>query len=283
MNRTEAIDYLKKLSSLFDVVRYVDIVTHVYLVLNEDGTELVVKAEKCFDVWGRGSACANCISARTVNKKVRSTKFEYINEQVFCIIANYVEIEGRPYSLETVTKVAKEAVAVSDDPGVVIHTIDDYNNKVYHDPLTHSYNRLYLNEHFGDELKNTAVAMIDIDYFKECNDKYGHQAGDCALATVAHVILTHIRHEDSLVRFGGDEFILFFNNIPCQVFKEKLELISRLIKAAQIPEFPEVKLSVSIGGAHCHDKKTELIKRADEMLYQAKKNRGSVVVEKHQE
>src|SRR6185436_1169792 len=83
------------------------------------------------------------------------------------------------------------------------------------DPLTGLYNRRHLLDSFERELhrarrggERLGVMMIDIDYFKRWNDTYGHAAGDAVLRTVAKYMLSLIRGEDILCRYGGEEFVL---------------------------------------------------------------------------
>lgn len=281
MQRSEAINLLKQLQPFFEVVRLVNVFPHTCYVLNETGTDLVPQEKKCFDVWNRGGQCENCISNRTISLKTRSSKLEYIDNTIFSIVSNYVEIEGQAFSLELVSKTDIDTVFSGAYSSFVIKSIDDYNHQLYHDPLTNSYNRLYLNEHFLDILHNVAIAMIDLDHLKLINDSNGHKAGDAALSTIAKVIQSNIRSTDALIRMGGDEFLLIFNNIPYDIFSKKLNTITQQVRAMKLLEFPELTLSISIGGVYGNGTKNELLELADQSLYKAKQNRGSVFIAKH--
>ena len=70
-----------------------------------------------------------------------------------------------------------------------------------------------------------AMAVIDVDDFKHINDNYGHDTGDIVLQSIARTVLSCMRKTDAVVRYGGDEFVIVFYNIPADVFEKKLEKI----------------------------------------------------------
>ena len=88
------------------------------------------------------------------------------------------------------------------------------------------------------------MAVIDLDDFKLWNDTYGHGAGDVVLQTVVKAIRQSIRKTDSLVRYGGDEFLLVMPDVSEEVFLKKLEYIQKQIRDADIPGFSRMRLSV---------------------------------------
>jgi len=148
--------------------------------------------------------------------------------------------------------------------------------RVFTDPLTNTFNRNYLEELQNViNLNNYSVAMLDLDKFKPINDIYGHQAGDFILVQASKIFKTSIRASDILIRYGGEEFLLFIHNrsgSSLQVCERIRESIS---SGNYFYDGNEIKLSVSIG-LHKHpalEKNLhEAIKIADKMLYNAKKN-----------
>lgn len=280
MNKQEAISLLKHLQPFFDVVRLVNIYPHTCYQLNEDGTDLIAAEHKCYEVWNRGGVCANCISSRTINTKSHSTKLEYIDNTIFSIASNYVEVDGEAFSLELVSKIEIDTVFSGLSPSFIINSIDDYNQKLYKDSLAQCYNRLYFDERIPEQMENVAVAYLDIDNMKHINDAFGHAAGDTAISTIASIVKSNIRGTDYLMRIGGDEFVVVFTNIPYVVFANKLVNITKQIAETALPDYPGLKLSSSIGGVYGGGLKSELIKQADELLYQAKQNHGSVAVDR---
>lgn len=119
-----------------------------------------------------------------------------------------------------------------------------------------------------------ALALIDIDYFKNYNDHYGHPAGDTALCQVAGVLDEGRRKADRLYRYGGEEFLLL---MPFTDTDGALVAVSRLISDIQNEAIPHIKspfevITISAGIGVCRDQLPweEVLNSADEALYCAK-------------
>ncbi|WP_053365075.1 GGDEF domain-containing protein [Bacillus sp. FJAT-27245] len=146
------------------------------------------------------------------------------------------------------------------------------------DPLTGLYNmrkfeeKLKSHSHDG---KQMFIAMIDIDRFKEINDKFGHKIGDAAIAKIGNNLMSHCGRDLIVARYGGDEFILYMAAERILTVKQKLEEIRKGAKEANvsIPGNPPFGLSLSIGMAELTSipKLNEAIEEADKQLYLAKK------------
>lgn len=147
---------------------------------------------------------------------------------------------------------------------------------LYIDSLTGVCNRRYYDEHFEDSDDAEAVVVIDVDNFKYVNDQYGHYVGDSVLQNVAETISSGVRKTDTVIRYGGDEFIIIFYRIPADVFKKKLEDIRHAVDMLVIDEYPEIHLTVSIGGVYGTGRTKELFKTADSLMYQAKITKNQV-------
>ena len=159
------------------------------------------------------------------------------------------------------------------------------------DPLTNLYNRRYLEETLpliiaNAKRKNNKVGflMIDVDYFKKVNDKYGHDAGDVILKNVSNILLNSLRESDLAVRFGGEEFLAILTNLKSKndLFKAA-EKIRQTVERAKFNTGKDIiHKTVSIGGALYPDdceKSWECIKFADLALYKAKNSgRNQVVI-----
>ena len=149
---------------------------------------------------------------------------------------------------------------------------------LYIDSLTSVYNRRYYDEHFQGSDDIQAMAVIDVDNFKHINDNHGHDIGDIVLQSIAQTVLSCVRKTDAVIRYGGDEFVIIFFNIPQDIFGKKLERIRHSVDSLIIDDHPELHMSVSIGGAYGIGTIKKLFKAADNMVYQSKKAKNQVTI-----
>jgi diguanylate cyclase (GGDEF)-like protein len=149
------------------------------------------------------------------------------------------------------------------------------------DPLTEAYNREFLQqrlplavEHADRRGEPLAVAMIDIDHFKDVNDQHGHAVGDRVLAEVAQRLRAAIRSGDLLVRYGGEEFLVL---LPGSDAAKAAEIAERMrLKMDSDPiatDGARIDVRISVGVAELRrgsDSGEQLVRRADTALYAAK-------------
>lgn len=109
-------------------------------------------------------------------------------------------------------------------------------HKANYDELTKIFNRRYFNEIMKNEIKesNKTLVLIDIDNFKTINDIYGHNTGDFILRVFANLIKTYLRDKDLFFRFGGDEFIVLFNDLDDKGVIDFMENIREKINKDKI-------------------------------------------------
>ena len=154
----------------------------------------------------------------------------------------------------------------------------DYHHDLYHDVLTNAYNRRFFEKQLRKLVEVDAIAILDLDQFKQINDVYGHQAGDDALRILVSAVTACVRNRnDALVRYGGDEFLLIFPHIPEHVFIKRLEQIRATVQALHMIEYPDLHLTVSIGGVYGACPLDPGIRQADKLLYQAKECRNKCI------
>ena len=118
-----------------------------------------------------------------------------------------------------------------------------------------------------------SLILIDIDYFKKFNDRYGHQAGDAVLCAVADVLKQTIRESDLVARYGGEEFAVVLTDTDIEATKEVAERIRGLIESARFPFNGLIlRLTVSVGIAQIREGEdsTAFVQRADAALYSSK-------------
>lgn len=275
--KEELYKLLQHLNGLHEVARLVDVSKAVVYTVQPDGS-LTETNQRCFSVWGKEHRCENCISAKALASKGYLTKYEFVGTEPFHVTAKYVEFNGRPFILELVSKVDNECLLEAYGKQGFADTIAEYNRKLYVDSLTGAFNRYYLEEQLEHLTDITAIAIMDIDHFKSINDTFGHDAGDVALKMVVDTIKACIRKEDTVIRLGGDEFLLIFEKIPQEKLEERLNHIRKEIGALQNGDYPSMKISVSIGAIVTSDCSSESRKRADQALYDAKQSRNQVKI-----
>ncbi len=152
--------------------------------------------------------------------------------------------------------------------------------KAYKDSLTGLYNRTYLEEIYDQiNLKNYHIALLDIDYFKNINDTFGHEAGDKVLKEVAKILEKNTRKfEDIVIRYGGEEFLIFIRRNPRKLSYQSLNIVERIWEEIQktnikIDNEHTINITASIGLNVSTDNEkfiSEAIKKADVALYRAK-------------
>jgi diguanylate cyclase (GGDEF)-like protein len=158
------------------------------------------------------------------------------------------------------------------------------SQKANSDPLTGLYNRRFMEGFMEREIaravrfqRPVSILFIDIDYFKEINDRYGHQAGDTVLQQVAQLLRAGTREVDCLSRYGGEEFVLSLLETDLWGANQLAEKVRRLVAAWSF-ECPgsdqKLHVTVSIGVATMNPgrpvDKELLIQMADESAYAAK-------------
>ncbi len=161
-----------------------------------------------------------------------------------------------------------------------LKNIAEHDRRFYIDPVTGVYNRRYFDDKLRDLDGEFAFAMLDMDNFKQINDTFGHPAGDAALAAAAQAIKQNVRNGDDIIRYGGDEFFLLLRNMPKESVEKKLESILHAVENAKVKDYPDVKMTISIGGAFEKGKLSQTLRKADIAMYWAKEERNSIYIYK---
>lgn len=221
-----------------------------------------------------------CLCLEAFHNRETQYKFVTYQDKVYQVIARYIEIEGKPGVIEIVQFLQDALFSDHNEKLSLLKKVDDYEKEMYRDSLTKAYNRRFYDEKMKMQKITGGVALIDVDNFKHCNDRYGHRAGDVALITVTKVMNSCIRKGDYLMRIGGDEFVLVLPGATRSVFLEKLKYIDESLMHVQMEGFQDMHITASIGGVmaeHCTVR--DAVSRADDLMYKAKENRNTVVLE----
>ena len=268
---------MRGMEQIFDVVRLVDVKKNTVWTFDEAG-KLKPTNHPCHAVWNKNLPCSNCSSFRAFTQHNQISKLEFNDGKAYQVLSKYIEVDGTPCVLELVSKLKENPLLTVDGRNLLSDNMSAYSQALYRDPLTNAYNRRYYTEQSEAFANAEGVAMIDVDNFKAVNDTYGHQAGDETLRLIVRGIIDCIRSSDILIRYGGDEFLLFFPSIPSDIFASRLEEIRRRVESITVPGFPNFKPTVSIGGVYGAHPLADAIHRADLKMYDAKHERNHVSV-----
>jgi diguanylate cyclase (GGDEF)-like protein/PAS domain S-box-containing protein len=149
------------------------------------------------------------------------------------------------------------------------------------DPLTGVPNRRYLEssiyarlEEFRREGWPFGVLYLDVDNFKLVNDRFGHEAGDRVLRTIARTLDANSRYFDAVGRWGGEEFLAVVHNVDEKSLQEIAERMRMLVEQSVLTDLDSLHVTISIGGTRVSigDTSDSVLRRADANLYIAKKS-----------
>jgi diguanylate cyclase (GGDEF)-like protein len=151
------------------------------------------------------------------------------------------------------------------------------------DPLTGLYNRRFglerLSQEFSRSVRSNeplAVVLFDLDHFKSVNDTYGHQVGDNVLKSIAESVKGALREGDTLMRYGGEEFLAVLPGAGQADLRVVGERMRRIVESSVTSELgTEVRVTISLGGVSFPSADVadleDLIRKADAAMYSAKK------------
>ena len=224
---------------------------------------------KSQSVSQNGWGCVSSFPLKTAQRKIGLINIHSIRQ-------TELSVEQMEF-LETVASHAASALENAILYGIV-------ERESITDGLTGVYNYRYFQKRLREYLslcqrskghRELGLLIIDVDYFKSFNDRFGHQFGDLVLKTVVQVLGLNLREEDILARYGGEEFALLVPEANQDVIFSISEKIRNIVEQTEIvyPQTGElVSITVSIGATlwDPDDSISSIIARADNALYQAK-------------
>lgn len=180
-------------------------------------------------------------------------------------------------------KISQQKILLEEQNRQLVILHDQAQTLSLQDHLTGLGNRRLLEIHFDRAIslahrygKPLSLIMLDVDYFKKFNDTHGHLAGDNVLCQVASVIQSHLREADSAFRYGGEEFLLL---LPVTDLKTAL-VVAEKVRFA-VAQATDVTISLGVSSFRKDATFEEVIKEADDALYEAKRlGRNQVVCAK---
>ncbi len=208
-------------------------------------------------------------------------------EKHFCTSYRVVTTDGTINRIQADGEVTFDAdgsptrmIGTAQDISAIMQTQDDLWHLAHHDPLTGLANRNLLSDRIGQALshanrekKQIAIMMIDLDYFKNINDEFGHDSGDDYLRKTSARISQTLRDDDTLARLGGDEFVvvasIFCLEDAAKVSRKILDAINMPLPLKGTSVTPSASIGIALYPEHGHDIES-LLKAADEAMYEAK-------------
>jgi len=253
--------------------------------------DFVIKFENIIDTILKDSLYQIVILSFSEEEKELSSFIEKIKEinpniKIFIILDYFKEIDLGKYFEKGVDEIILKPFTLNEFKArfsklMKEHYLDIKLQKfIVEDPLTKVYNRRYFEEIIREEIYKAlrqryplSLMMIDIDNFKWYNDTFGHQEGDKLLQIFGKFLWKNVRDKvDKVCRYGGDEFIIIS---PYTSWKNAALIAERICKNWEERNFSSVTLSIGI--SQLIERKTleesvsDLIKRADKAMYEAKK------------
>ena len=159
----------------------------------------------------------------------------------------------------------------------------------YRDPMTGVFNRRFmdrvLNKQIADEIKGRkpiGLLFLDVDRFKSINDTHGHRLGDEAICKVAEVLQNCVRKSDSVIRYGGDEFLVLLRDVSASTVRNIAERIRNDVAESRLAEL-DIRMTTSVGAVYYEPQPDDpldanwLIDCVDHAMYDAKNNGGNQV------
>jgi len=287
------------------LINLFDIKNFVFMEIDIKNKERRVIYETSYDfsdgVYGTSSM--NCRAFRT-GSTVLSTDFDNICDvccesgcNFICLPFDINESYDLVVHIQTQTK--EELKKVKDHLPIITNyfelarpvleskiLMEILTNSTLVDPMTGLYNRRFLDNFIEEDLKardrNFAVLMIDVDFFKQVNDNYGHDVGDKVLRILADILKQEIKGTDLAIRYGGEEFMVLLFDVDSHnalMIANKLRVIFSKREFVAVDKMFSKTLSIGISMYPEHvDTPWHAIKYADVALYEAKNTGRNKVV-----
>ncbi len=181
--------------------------------------------------------------------------------------------------------IANSAKAISEQLSLILANLrlrETLKNQSIRDPQTGLFNRRYMEDSLDRELnraersgKPLVVAMLDLDHFKNLNDRFGHSAGDAVLQEWSNILKSKFRGSDIVCRYGGEEFVIILPEIAPDAAHQRLdqlrEDLRRMIVRQDGQSIESVTVSIGIAYYPVHGRTMlDLLHVADQALYRAK-------------
>jgi len=272
-------------------VYVVDVSTHKLLAVNTAMRRRsgAVVGEPCYkQIYRQDRPCLHCPLENMLADKTsgrRKIVFELFNEaddrwyQMEETLIPWHDGRLAKYSIAVdVTTLKETQNALVEAHAELALTSRELERLATTDQLTGLHNRRRLDETLESEVKRaerygTTLSLIicDVDRFKDVNDLHGHQVGDAVLAAIAKLLRENVRHLDALGRWGGEEFAIICPETALEGAVTLAEKLRETIAEHDLTTVGRKTISFGVSAFRSGDEVTDLVRRADQALYRAKK------------
>ncbi len=281
---------LQTLRMFFDTVRIVNPLTN-HILWQEENGQFVKQQENqpCYGIWGCKRSCENCISIQALRTKETVEKLEYIDRDIFLIMARVMYDGQTEYVVEAIRNVTDSTLIeqIEHKTRVEIQSeIQALNNRLIKDDMIGCYTRMYLDNRLPAMIAQQktpmthpiAVSFFDLDNFKLINDRYGHQVGDQLLRAIGRNLRKQILNEHFwMARVGGDELVFVSENATpaqaVQLFGQVKTIIEKTQVTVANQAYIQVQVSYGYSVVQTSDTAESVLARADEAMYHHKKQK----------
>lgn len=207
-----------------------------------------------------------------------------VQEQLENILASLEQFRGRRQEQDDaesgqVREMQERIEAMEEEAGDLRHHLSEQRENALLDTLTGLPNREAYDRHLREAMatpdRGICLAVCDVDWFKELNDRYGHLAGDKVLKILSREFGSCLRSDDFVARYGGEEFVIVMPATRLEEAQTRLESLREAVEAIPFHFKREsVSVTVSVGLTACHDDDNPdtLFDRADQAMYRAKED-----------
>jgi diguanylate cyclase (GGDEF)-like protein len=250
----------------------------------QDGSQREIAVFRPKDFFGEMSIFENAPRSATCYSKEDSLLYKFQKSDFFKLLGTHPDFAIRiMYKMLNITtqRLRNTGNFLSD----MVRWGNEASRRAVTDELTGLYNRRYLDSALESYFQTSrtvnkplTLIMVDLDYFREINNLYGHETGDNAIIEVANTFRKHLREQDSMARYGGDEFTVILRDTEQ---KDAFDLAEKI--RMDLKKFTLLKnlggniktMSLSMGMASFPknaDNLPDLRRKADQALYKAKEN-----------
>lgn len=249
---------LGELRAIFDLVRIVEPIRAELIPLAGDPANPAAATRgNCFDVWtGKQERCANCISLRAIHQGERQTKYEFVNDEFFYIVAVPIEVDGQSLALEMISRVNDRVLLSAYGANEFVNRITAFNAQLHLDDGTGLFNRSYFEEKLYLLLNKAAlnktdgaVAFLEVDGFDHVSKHFGHHVADEAILAIGRLLTANVsrRRGDFVARYSPNTFAIVLDNIPRLLLRERMMDLVHRVTTLRLMGYEDVHLNVAMG------------------------------------